>query len=370
MIVEGTRQVLEREGAKGLARWMKNQKRVLFTDTTMRDAHQSLLATRMRSVRHHPHRARPIRAGCRTCSRSNAGAGRRSTSPCASSTRIRGSGWPRCATGAPNILTQMLLRGSNGVGYTNYPDNVVKFFVAQAAKGGVDVFRIFDCLNWVENMRVSIDAVVESRQGRRGGDLLHRRPASIRTAAKYDLKYYVGLAKELEAAGAHILAHQGHGGAAEAGRGEEADRDAEAGGRRCRSTSTRTTPRALRRRRSWRRSMPASMWSMRRWMRSRARPAADARLAGRGARGRAARSGARSSRRSARSRSTGKRCARSTARSRAISRSGASEVYLHEMPGGQFTNLKEQARSLGLESRWHEVGAAPMPTSTRCSATS
>jgi pyruvate carboxylase len=73
--------------------------------------------------------------------------------------------WERLARvrdGAPNILTQMLLRGSNGVGYTNYPDNVVKFFVKQAAKGGVDVFRIFDCLNWVENMRVSIDAVAEA----------------------------------------------------------------------------------------------------------------------------------------------------------------------------------------------------------------
>src|SRR5687767_10237818 len=68
----------------------------------------------------------------------------------------------RGGEGAPNLLTQMLLRGSNGVGYTNYPDNVVRFFVQQAAKGGVDIFRIFDCLNWVENMRVSIDAVVQA----------------------------------------------------------------------------------------------------------------------------------------------------------------------------------------------------------------
>ena len=115
--------------------------------------------------------------------------------------------WERLAAvreGAPNILTQMLLRGSNGVGYTNYPDNVVKFFVRQAAKGGVDVFRIFDCLNWVENMRVSIDAVVEAGKVAEGaicytGDLLDP------DRAKYDLKYYVALAKELEAAGAHVL---------------------------------------------------------------------------------------------------------------------------------------------------------------------
>ncbi len=97
------------------------------------------------------------------------------------------------------------MRGSNGVGYTNYPDNVVKFFVRQAARGGVDVFRIFDCLNWVENMRVSIDAVVEADKVAEGaicytGDLLDP------NRAKYDLKYYVALARELEAAGAHVLA--------------------------------------------------------------------------------------------------------------------------------------------------------------------
>src|SRR6202000_538673 len=115
--------------------------------------------------------------------------------------------WERLARvreAAPNILTQMLLRGSDGVGYTNYPDNVVKFFVAQAAKGGVDVFRIFDCLNWVENMRVSMDAVIEAGKVCEGaicytGDLLDP------SRAKYDLKYYVALAKELEAAGAHVL---------------------------------------------------------------------------------------------------------------------------------------------------------------------
>ncbi|OWK20424.1 hypothetical protein AJ88_30620 [Mesorhizobium amorphae CCBAU 01583] len=106
---------------------------------------------------------------------------------------------------APNLLLQMLLRGANGVGYTNYPDNVVQHFVRQAASGGVDLFRVFDCLNWVENMRVAMDAV-----GAEGklieaamcytGDILD--PAR----AKYDLKYYVGLAKELQAAGAHIIA--------------------------------------------------------------------------------------------------------------------------------------------------------------------
>ncbi|WP_244906114.1 hypothetical protein [Celeribacter ethanolicus] len=103
----------------------------------------------------------------------------------------------------PNIMTQMLLRASNGVGYTNYPDNVVQEFVRQAAETGVDVFRVFDSLNWVENMRVAMDAVIE-RQGLRRHDLLHRDlfdPAR----SKYDLKYYVKMGQDLKAAGAHVL---------------------------------------------------------------------------------------------------------------------------------------------------------------------
>ncbi|MFY8031394.1 MAG: pyruvate carboxylase, partial [Devosia sp.] len=159
MLVEGSRQVLDREGPKGLARWMKAQKQVLFTDTTMRDAHQSLLATRMRSF-----------DITRIAGAYSRGLPNLFSLECwggatfdVSMRFLNEDPWERLAAvreGAPNILTQMLLRGSNGVGYTNYPDNVVKFFVQQAAKGGVDIFRIFDCLNWVENMRVSIDAVI------------------------------------------------------------------------------------------------------------------------------------------------------------------------------------------------------------------
>jgi hypothetical protein len=106
--------------------------------------------------------------------------------------------------GMPNIMTQMLLRGANGVGYTTYPDNVVQAFVRQAAESGVDVFRVFDSLNWVENMRVSMDAVLETGKICEGticytGNILDP------DRAKYDLKYYVAMAKELEAAGAHVL---------------------------------------------------------------------------------------------------------------------------------------------------------------------
>ena len=101
-------------------------------------------------------------------------------------------------------MTQMLLRASNGVGYTNYPDNVVQAFVAQAADSGVDVFRVFDSLNWVDNMRVAMDAVIAANKVCEGsicytGDMLDP------DRSKYDLKYYVDMGKELKAAGAHVL---------------------------------------------------------------------------------------------------------------------------------------------------------------------
>src|SRR5690606_11591946 len=152
-VIEGSRQILDREGPKGLAEWMKAQRAVLFTDTTMRDAHQSLLATRMRSyditrVAEAYARGLPNLFSLECWGGATFDVAMRF---------LNEDPWERLAAireGAPNIMTQMLLRGSNGVGYTNYPDNVVKFFVRQAASGGVDVFRIFDCLNWVENMRV------------------------------------------------------------------------------------------------------------------------------------------------------------------------------------------------------------------------
>ena len=116
--------------------------------------------------------------------------------------------WERLRTlreKVPNILFQMLLRGANGVGYTNYPDNVVRQFVHQAAESGVDVFRVFDSLNWVENMRVAMDAVLETDRLLEGticytGDMLDPK------RSKYDLEYYVKMARELKAAGCHIIA--------------------------------------------------------------------------------------------------------------------------------------------------------------------
>jgi len=104
----------------------------------------------------------------------------------------------------PNLMTQMLLRSANGVGYTNYPDNVVQKFVDQAAKSGVDIFRIFDSLNWVDNMRIAIDAVVDSGKVCEAA-ICYTGDIADANHAKYDLKYYVTMAKELKAAGAHVL---------------------------------------------------------------------------------------------------------------------------------------------------------------------
>ncbi len=162
-VVDGTRQRLDQLGPKGFADWMRAQKRVLMTDTTMRDGHQSLLATRMRThdiaaVAGAYARALPDLLSLECWGGATFDVSMRF---------LTEDPWERLEMvrqGAPNLLLQMLLRGANGVGYKNYPDNVVKHFVRQAAQGGIDLFRVFDCLNWVENMRVSMDAVCEENK--------------------------------------------------------------------------------------------------------------------------------------------------------------------------------------------------------------
>ena len=199
----GTRDRLLELGPEGFSAWMKAERRALLTDTTFRDAHQSLLATRMRTrdlLRIAPAYAEflPELFSIECWGGATFDVAMRF---------LKEDPWWRLRAlrrAIPNVLLQMLLRGANAVGYTSYPDNVVRYFVAQAAEAGVDVFRIFDSLNWVENMRVSIDAVLESGKLCEAalcytGDILD--PAR----PKYDLGYYVGLAKELEATGAHIL---------------------------------------------------------------------------------------------------------------------------------------------------------------------
>ena len=348
----GTRNILEELGPQAVASWVSKQKPLLITDTTMRDGHQSLLATRMRSI--DMIRVAPTYAANMS--------GLFSVECWGGATFdvayrfLQECPWQRLRDvrkAMPNLLTQMLLRASNAVGYTNYPDNVVQFFVKQAAESGVDVFRVFDSLNWVENMRVAMDAVVDSGKICEGticytGDLLD--PAR----SKYDLKYYVGMAKELEAAGAHMLGLKDMAGL-------------------LKPAAATVLIKALKEETS----LPihfhthdtsgaaiatvhaATMAGV-----DIVDAAMDA-LSGNTSQptlGSVVESLARTDR------DTGLDIAAIRDISNyweavrdhyAAFESGmqapASEVYLHEMPGGQFTNLKAQARSMGLEERWHEV---------------
>jgi len=203
-VPNGTKQILEQQGVDGLVRWIKEQEDVLLTDTTFRDAHQSLLATRMRT--HDLLRiADPVsRLFSDAFSLEMWGGATFDTAY----RFLKEDPWERLnllRKRIPNVLFQMLLRGSNAVGYTNYPDNLIKAFVKESAIAGIDIFRIFDSLNWIQGMTLAIDAVRETGKVAEvaicyTGDVLSK------TEMKYDLAYYKNMAKELEKAGAHIIA--------------------------------------------------------------------------------------------------------------------------------------------------------------------
>ena len=199
----GTKQILDEYGPDGLIEWINNREGLLLTDTTMRDAHQSLMATRMRTTD-------MLRIAKAT---SVLGKDLFSLEMWGGATFdvsyrfLKESPWTRLELlrkKIPNILFQMLLRGSNGVGYRNYPDNVIREFVRESADRGVDVFRIFDSLNWLKGMEVAIDEVLKAGKVAEAcicytGDILDD------SRDKYSLDYYVKTAKEIEKTGAHIL---------------------------------------------------------------------------------------------------------------------------------------------------------------------
>ncbi|WP_129597859.1 pyruvate carboxylase [Anaerophilus nitritogenes] len=202
--LEGSKQILEKEGALGVVKWIKSQDKLLLTDTTMRDAHQSLMATRIRTK------------DMERIAKSTSVLGKDlfSLEMWGGATFdvayrfLKESPWKRLESlreKVPNILFQMLIRGANGVGYKNYPDNVIREFIQESAQSGIDVFRIFDSLNWLKGMEVAIDEVLKSGKIAEAcmcytGDILDDK------RDKYTLKYYVDLAKEIEKTGAHILA--------------------------------------------------------------------------------------------------------------------------------------------------------------------
>jgi pyruvate carboxylase len=200
---KGLRDHFKEMGARDFSRFLMRHKALLFTDTTMRDAHQSLLATRMRTIDMLPAATAMARMLPNIFSLEMWGGATFDTAM----RFLHEDPWQRLAelrAAAPNLLFQMLLRASNAVGYTNYPDNVVKYFVRQAALNGIDVFRVFDSLNWTRNMRVAMDAILESGAILEAaicytGDILNPR------REKYSLQYYIRMAKELEKMGTHIL---------------------------------------------------------------------------------------------------------------------------------------------------------------------
>ncbi len=351
----GPRALLLKEGPKAVARWMKAEKRLLVTDTTMRDAHQSLLATRMRSfdmIRIAPAYAHllPELFSVECWGGATFDVAYRFLHECP---------WQRLRdlrARMPNLLLQMLLRGANAVGYTNYPDNVVRAFVHQAAETGVDLFRVFDSLNWIENMRVAIDAVLETGKICEGaicytGDLLD----SGRT--KYTRAYYVRLAKELAAAGVHILAIKDMAGLLKPYAARELFRALKDAVDLPIHFHTHDTAGA---------AIASILAAAEEGV-----DAADAAMDSLSGNTSQPPLGTLVAALAHTPRDTGL----DLAAIRAISdyweevrahyaafesglQAPSSEVYLHEMPGGQFTNLREQARALGLADRWAEVARA------------
>ncbi|GLI54867.1 pyruvate carboxylase [Propionigenium maris DSM 9537] len=201
--LRGTKQILEERGPEGVVEWIKGQKKLLLTDTTMRDAHQSLMATRMRTKD-----ITKIAKDTSILAKDLFSLGCWGGATFDVSYRfLKESPWERLREirrEVPNVLLQMLIRGSNAVGYKNYPDNVIEEFIRQASDSGIDVFRIFDSLNWVKGMEVSIREVIKNGKIAEAcicytGDILDHKKG------KYSLEYYIEKAKEIEKTGAHIL---------------------------------------------------------------------------------------------------------------------------------------------------------------------
>jgi len=201
---KGTKDLLTELGPEGFSKWLKAEKKIHYTDTTFRDAHQSLLATRMRTydmlkvaegfAKQHPQTFSMEAWGGATfdvCLRF-----------------LHEDPWRRLEklrAAMPNILIQMLIRGCNGVGYAAYPDNLIESFVEKSWEKGVDIFRIFDSLNWMENIAPCIEMVRKKTNGLAEGSLCYTGDILDPKRSKYNLDYYLKMAKDLENAGSHIL---------------------------------------------------------------------------------------------------------------------------------------------------------------------
>ncbi|MAG71792.1 MAG: pyruvate carboxylase [Vicinamibacterales bacterium] len=351
-IPDGTRDRLRRMGAERFCGWIRRQRPLLVTDTTFRDAHQSLLATRIRTYDMLAVADLYARRASTLFSLEMWGG-----ATFDSAMRfLKESPWDRLTTlreRIPNILFQMLLRGANGVGYGTYPDNVVRAFVAESASAGIDVFRIFDALNYLPNMKAAMDAVRRTDALCEAaicytGDILDP------DRTKYSLDYYVGLAKKLEKMGAHLLAIKDMAGL-------------------CKPYAAERLVKALRQETD----LPIHFHTH---DSAGVQAAAVLKATEAGLDIADAASGPLSGMTSQPIMDGIVEALRFTKRDTGLDgealqqiaeyweaardfyqpfeagmRAASADVYRHEMPGGQTTNLRQQAASLGLASRWHEI---------------
>jgi pyruvate carboxylase len=348
----GTRQRLLELGPKGFADWTLKQKRLLVTDTTFRDAHQSLMATRVRSF------------DMLTCADALArdASGLFSLEMWGGATFdtamrfLSEDPWERLRqlrAKVPNICFQMLFRGANAVGYTNYPDHVVAGFVKHAAANGMDIFRIFDSLNYLPNLRVAMESVQDTHAICEGtlcytGDILDPK------RDKFDLKYYVRLAKELEKMGAHMIAIKDMAGLCRPHAAEKLVKTLrnEIGlpiHFHTHDTSGINAASILRASDAGVDVVDLAMASM---SGSTSQPNLNSIVA-------ALRGTTRDTKldlpKLDRFSDYWEQVRPIYAPFDTAPKSGSADVYLHEMPGGQFTNLKEQANSMGVAHRWPEI---------------
>ena len=352
----GSKQKLDELGPDAFAQWMLAERRVLITDTTLRDAHQSLLATRvrtfdMKAIAPYYASLLPQLFSVECWGGATFDVAMRF---------LREDPWERLGAlreRLPNLLLQMLLRGANAVGYTHYPDNVVRFLVARAAERGIDLFRIFDSLNWVENMRVSIDAVREAGKLCEAA-ICYSGNLSDPRERKYTLDYYLKLARELKAAGTHLLGIKDMAGLLRPRAAYQLVKalKEETGlpvHFHTHDTSGIAAASVLAAAAAGADAVDAAIDAM-------SGLTSQPNL---GSLVEALRHGPRE---------TGldpdavrqissywEQVRRQYAAFESDIRAGASEVYVHGMPGGQYTNLREQARALGIdEARWPEVARA------------
>ncbi len=351
----GTRQLLAEMGPERFAAWTRSQKQLLFTDTTFRDAHQSLMATRVRTfdmlrianfVAHRLHGLYSLEMwGGATFD--------------ASMRFLHEDPWLRLSElrrRIPNICFQMLLRASNAVGYTAYPDNVVREFIYEAAVQGIDIFRIFDSLNYLPNMRVAMEAVRKTGKVCEAsicytGDILDTK------RDKYSLRYYVNMAKELEKMGAHILAIKDMAGLVKpyaAYKLVKALRQETSLPIHFHTHDTSGVNSASILKAS-EAGVDVADTAIGPMSGSTSQPNLNSLVAALNNTGRQTDLDAEAL----------AKCADYWEVVRSwyepfdgAPKSGTAEVYLHEMPGGQYTNLKAQASAMGLGDRWPEVARA------------